>query len=194
MKSGITPKSIAISFVVVLVLYIAVFNGIEWRRHRRGPWEVTFLTDSSGNPAIIVYQPALNISSVELVFLGEHVPRTNLAEKVLFDRPLKPTPFGKVLYEDLTFLPGVVTFDLFGHEVELLPRVLLINKKEIPWKSDAIVELSETNKPAIPPKPPRKRSARLDRLLNATIPCRVGQRVPSALALRRNFPYTLWPL
>ena len=153
MKSGITPKSIAISFVVVLMLYIGVFNGIEWWRHRRGAWEVTFLTDASGNPAVIIYQPALNISSVELVFLGEHVLRTNLAEKVLFDRPLKQVPFGHVLYEDLTVLPGVVTFDLFGHEIELLPRVLFINKKEIPWRSDSIVELSETNKPATPPKP-----------------------------------------
>lgn len=153
----------AISFVAVLILYGIVFFGIESWRHRKGPWEVTFLTDSSGNPAIVIYQPSLNISSVELVFPGERVPRTNLSEKVLFDRPLKPVPFGKVIYEDLTVLPGVVTFDFFGHEVELLPRVLFINKKEVPWKSDAVIELSETNKPAVAPKPPPKRSARLDK-------------------------------
>ena len=155
MRAGISPKSIAISFLVVLVLYIGVFNGIEWWRHRKGAWEVTFVTDFDGNPAIIVYQSTLSISSFELVFLGEHVAETNLAQKVVFDRPLQPVPFGKLLYEDLTLLPGVVTFDLFGHEIELLPRVLLINKKEIPWKSDAIVELSETNKPAVPPKASR---------------------------------------
>jgi len=156
MKSAITPKSIAISFVVVLVLYIAAFNGIEGCRHRKGAWDVAFLTDASGNPSIVVYQLALNISSVELVFSGERIAQTNLSERVLFDRPLKPVPFGKVIYEDLTVLPGVVTFDLFGHEVELLPRVLFVNKKEIPWKSDTTVELSETNKPAVPPKPPGK--------------------------------------
>ena len=154
MKTGISTRSIATWFVVVLILYAAVFYGIESWRHRKGPWQVTFLTDSAGNPALVVYQPALNISSVELVFPGEHAERTNLSEKVLFDRPLKPVPFGKVIYQDLTVLPGAVTFDLFGHEVELLPRVLYINKKEVPWKSDSIVELSETNKPATPPKPP----------------------------------------
>jgi hypothetical protein len=62
-----------------------------------------------------------------------------------------------VIYEDLTFLPGVVTFDLFGHEVELLPRALIANKKQVPWKSGVTIDLWPTNKPAEPPRPPKAR-------------------------------------
>ena len=56
---------------------------------------------------------------------------------------------------DMTFLPGVITFNLFGHEVELLPRALIVNKKDIPWSSAANVVLRPEAKPATPPKPPR---------------------------------------
>ena len=56
-----------------------------------------------------------------------------------------------------TALPGVITLDLFGHEIELLPRVLIVNKKEVPWQSGLSLVLSPTNKPAIPPKPPTPR-------------------------------------
>jgi hypothetical protein len=153
MKSAFSAKSIVLLFLCVLALYFAVFYGLEYSRKNKGAWEVNFLTDSQGNPSIAMYQPKLNISSVEVVFAGEKVGKSNASERIIFDRPKKPVPFGKVIYEDLTFLPGVVTFDFFGHEVELLPRVLIVNKREVPWKSDSVVELAATNKPPVPPKP-----------------------------------------
>src|SRR5437762_12956230 len=111
------------------------------------------MSDAQGNPSVIIYQPKLNISSVELLFPGEKAPKTNLSQRIAFDRPLQKVIFGRVLYEDLTVLPGVVTFDLFGHEIELLPRTLIINKKEVPWKSEAVIEMSATNKLPQPLKP-----------------------------------------
>jgi len=153
MKSGVTPKSIVLWFFVVLILYLGVFYGTEYWRHRKGPWEVNFVTDGEGNPSVVIYQPTLNISSVELLFPGEKVGKTNLSQRVAFDRPLHKVVFGRVLYEDLTILPGVVTFDLFGHEIELLPRTLIINRKEVPWRSESVIEMSPTNKPPQPLKP-----------------------------------------
>ena len=155
MKSAITPGSIAIWFVIVAGLYLGFFHGIEYLNHRKGPWEVSFMSDAQGNPGIVAYQPRLDISSVEIIFPGERIPQTNLSQRVLFDRPLRQVPFGKVIYADLRTLPGVVTFDLFGHEIELLPRVLIVNKKEIPWKSELTIELSLADKPAHPPKEPK---------------------------------------
>ena len=87
------------------------------------------------------------------VFVGEQT--TNVPERVLFNRPLQPVPFGKVIYEDLTFRPGVVTFNLFGHEVEFLPRALVLNKREVPWHSGDSIRLTAAQKPAEPPRPPK---------------------------------------
>jgi hypothetical protein len=42
---------------------------------------------------------------------------------------------------DTTFLPGTVTFELFGHEIELLPRVLMIDHEERPWLSNHPITL-----------------------------------------------------
>jgi len=155
MKRGISARSVALFFVLVVALYLAIFYGIEFLNHRSGPWEVSFMSDAAGNPAIAVYQPKLNISAVEIILSDEKVAPTNLSQRVSFDQHLKPIPFGEVIYDDLRALPGVVTFNLLGHEIELLPRVLIVNKREVPWKSDSTLELSATNKPAQPPKPPK---------------------------------------
>jgi len=160
MNAGITPKSIAIWFFAVVLLYLGVFYGMEGCRHRKGSWEVDFASDAEGTPSVVIYQPRLHLSSVELLFPGEKAPSSNFSQRVSFDRPLKPVPFGQVLYEDLTILPGVVTFNLFGHEIELLPRTLIVNKKEVPWKSESVIELSPTNKPAQPPKPAHRGDGR----------------------------------
>jgi hypothetical protein len=54
-------------------------------------------------------------------------------------------PFGKCVFMDTTFLPGTMVFDLFGHEIQLIPRVLTIDKTEIPWRSDANLTVPRTN-------------------------------------------------
>jgi hypothetical protein len=159
LKPGPTPKSIALWFAIVLGLYLGIFYAVEYWNHRQGPWEVTFLTDQAGKPSIAISQPKLNISAVRIDFNGEKISTTKLSEKVQFAEPSPtlpfPTPFGQVIYQDLRALPGVVTFNFFGHEVELLPRVLVVNKKELPWRSGTTLELSPADKPSSPPKPPK---------------------------------------
>jgi hypothetical protein len=157
MTPGIKWKSILVAFAIVAVLYFGAFYGMEYWKQRKGPWEVSFNVDGEGNPALVIYQPKLNISSVEVLFPGEKVGATNLNERIAFDALDKKLPFGKLIYQDLTALPGVVTLEIFGHVVELFPRALLADKKEYPWKSEATIELSITNKPG-PIKPsPQKR-------------------------------------
>ena len=133
------------------VLYFAVFYGIEGCRKSRGPWRVTFTTNYAG--AMIEVSQAVLKHSAVLKFPNEAVPPTNYPVTVEFDRPRKQAVFGTIIYEDLMQLPGVVTFNLFGHEVELAPRALNVNRRSIPWSPAPTVELWPTNKPATPLKP-----------------------------------------
>lgn len=157
MNPGIKWKAVLVAFAIVAALYFGAFYGMEYWKHRRGPWEVSFNVDEEGNPSLVVYQPNLNISSVEILFPGEKATPTNLNERVAFDIPDKKLPFGKVVYQDLTTLPGVVTLELFGHLVELFPRALMADNKEYSWKSETTIELSITNKPGPLRLPPQKR-------------------------------------
>jgi hypothetical protein len=150
MNSGFSPKSIVVVFVIVLAFYLGGFWGLEYLRTHKGPWEVRFDGNSSGVPSITVRQATVGVQDVKLIFHGES---TNGIGVVRFDGVQKDALFGEVIYEDLTFLPGVVTFNLFGHEIELLPRVLVVNKKEIPWQSGSEINLWPTNKLPVPPKP-----------------------------------------
>ena len=149
MKTSFPWKQTIVLFAALLLTYLAVFNGIEWARHRKGPWEVAFDTNSLGNPSIRVSQRYLKI----LLFLEFPDEKATNTGTVVFDKPKKQLPYGKLLYEDLTILPGVVTMDLFGHEVELLPRVLIANKTEIRWEASGHLQIWATNKPPTPPKP-----------------------------------------
>jgi hypothetical protein len=53
-------------------------------------------------------------------------------------------PFGQCVFQDAQTLPGTVVFELFGHEIQLLPRVLTIDRVEHPWHSGETITLSKS--------------------------------------------------
>src|SRR5215207_6731769 len=137
MNSGSTPRWIALVFVAALAFYFAGFYGLEYLRVRKGAWKVAFEPNPGGDPVLRITQPSVGVIDMKLIFHGERA--TNQPATVHFDTVQKNALFGDVIYEDLTFLPGVVTFNLFGHEIELVPRVLVVNKHEIAWQSGGVV-------------------------------------------------------
>ncbi|MBI3415059.1 MAG: hypothetical protein HY043_07025 [Verrucomicrobia bacterium] len=157
MKRTNELKHFAYAFLIALIGYFAFYACDAHLRQRHGPWRVTFAKDDEGNPSLVINDPRLNITGVRIVFVGERAALTNAPAEVVFDRPLQPVPFGKVIFEELMWLPGTVTLDLFGHEVQLLPRVLTINRKEFAWRTGAEFRLTATDK--LPPemlRPPKR--------------------------------------
>jgi hypothetical protein len=183
MKSGGPLKHVVLAFVLAIVGYALFYRGIEHRRNEKGPWLVIFTNNAAGTPEIIVDQPTVGVTNVHITFDGEPPParsgtpamsippdapradqllqyETNFAATSAvqhFSRPYPvpfTVPFGKCVFLDTTFLPGTITFALFGHEIELLPRVLIIDFKEHAWQSGATIAVpraklapSSSNKP-----------------------------------------------
>jgi hypothetical protein len=145
MQSRGPLKHFVLAFIIALALYVMAYTAIEHRRTRNGPWLVTF-TNLSGAPALVVDEPQLNIGSVTISFPGQSASFTN--QTVRFDPP-QPVPFtlpfGQCVFEDTTFQPGTLVFAVFGHEIQLLPRTLTLDKREVPWQSGAVIAL--TNAP-----------------------------------------------
>jgi hypothetical protein len=130
---------------LAIVGYVGFYSCDAHLRTRKGPWRVDFIATTNGEPLLIINQPALGIQNVRILIAGETV--TNTRVDVRFDKPYGfDLPYGRVRFHDLTYLPGTVTLDLFGHEVEMLPRTLFINTKEQPWQNDSYIYLSPTNK------------------------------------------------
>ena len=142
MKSAGNLKHFIYPFVIALIGYAGFFSCDKYLREKNGPWQITFSTDSSGIPGIIIQEPQLSLSNVTIVFPGARIAQTNLSTVVVFDNPMKTVPFGKLIFHDLMYLPGTVTLALFGHEIELLPRVLIIDRKEYSWKSGTTLSLA----------------------------------------------------
>jgi len=144
------PKGLPIVFAVTIAVYLAAFHWIEHTRSRKGPWTVEFGLDERGRPALTVSQAGLGIDGVRIVFVEETATNAVVSSKLSFGEPRNvpfELPFGECFFQDLTFLPGTVTLRPFqGHEVELLPRVLLVNRREFPWKSGAMIEVYQTNR------------------------------------------------
>ncbi len=128
--------------VVATLGYLLLFHAIESRRTAKGPWRVTFSIHDA-RPGLVVDQPALGISNVQIVFQGICLP-TNLTHTIAFDQaqpvPFE-TPFGRCVFLDTTFLPGTVVIEAFGHQIQLLPRTLTINGREQPWQNGGRIEL-----------------------------------------------------
>ena len=140
MRSDGFLKHIAIAFAIALALYIVSFGWIQHRRMFRGPWEIIFVTDSAGQPSLKISQPVLQMSET-IDFPGQKIAPANLARAQSFVEAVTNLPFGEMIFQDPTFLPGTVTMRQFGHEIELLPRVLIVDKKEIPWRAGQTVEV-----------------------------------------------------
>jgi hypothetical protein len=143
-------RHLLIGLAIAALIYFVSFALIQNWRTRGGPWQLTFASDASGQPFVQIAQPQLKLADVTVTFPDERLQVTNLAQTVVFDRPITNVPFGKVVYFDTTFLPGSIVLDLFGHQLQLLPRVLLVDRREVPWQSTMRLELRMPNQP---PKP-----------------------------------------
>jgi hypothetical protein len=144
MKSDNPIKHFAFAFVIALLIYFVAYSSIEHRRTRKGPWQVTFTKSSNDEPRIIINQPKLGLKNVEILFAGATSSVTNVSTTLQFGQP-RPVPyevpFGRCVFMDTTFLPGTLTFQFFGHEIELLPRVLIVDHQEHPWHSESTLTL-----------------------------------------------------
>lgn len=144
MKSDGPLKHFILAFLLAVICYAFFYHTIEHRRTRKGPWEITFTNDANRNAALVINQPKLAITNAQIAFSDRPVAASFDPATLLFSEP-RPVPFevpfGKCIFMDTTFLPGTVTMRLFDHEIELLPRVLVIDRQEHPWLSDSTITL-----------------------------------------------------
>ncbi len=159
--SSSTWKHFAIPAVAALVGYFVLYAIDSHLRTRRGPWEVEFHAEPDGTPAVTIRQRSLQISNVTVRFVGESVPEhvDSLPQTIAFAAPAMLVPFGKAAFDDLMYLPGTVVLHCFGHEVQMLPRALFLNRKEHAWRSDTEFDLTPEQKlPTLdPPETLRRR-------------------------------------
>ncbi len=125
-------RHLAIAFAVALALYAAGFSWIEHRRVVKGPWEVVFAADAAGQPSLSIAQPTFHISE-KLFFPGGNAGRTNFSQEVRFTELHTNLPFGEFLFQDALYLPGDLTMRVCGHQIEMLPRTLIVDRVERPW-------------------------------------------------------------
>jgi hypothetical protein len=140
-------KHVALVALVAAVGYSSLYALDSHLRARKGPWEVTFAAETNGTPFVLINQPALGVREVKVRFPGEQNPLTNAPVTVRFNEPRVRPGFGEVRFQDATYMPGTVTLLAFNHEVELIPRGLVLDRQERPWQPGLTVELAPTNQP-----------------------------------------------
>ncbi len=143
-------------FALALVVYFASFSWIQHQRDKKGAWQIVFSSDDSATPSISISEPGLNISYQKIVFADRKIEQTNFSERVVVNQPIAKAPFGEIIFQDATFLPGTITFNFFGHEVELMPRAMVIDKEDRAWNSTANIVLTGEGKST--PMPVKKKS------------------------------------
>ncbi len=138
-------KHVGIAFALAVAGYVLLYSCDSRLRTQKGPWTVDFQTTTNQEPLLVINQPALGNEKVRILLAVETAP--NRQDGVRFEHPAAlPTPYGRVRFHDLTYLPGTITLDLFGHEVEMLPRALFLNTREVAWSNHSTHVLLATNK------------------------------------------------
>jgi len=134
-------RHFAIAFGIALVLYFAAFHLIESCRIARKPWVLTF-EHRRGTPAELLIEHENGPTRIR--FAGAPAATNEVKQTIVFDkaRPVPfGVPFGTCVFLDTTFLPGTVTLQCFGHEIEMIPRVLIIDHQEHAWKPGMLIAL-----------------------------------------------------
>jgi hypothetical protein len=127
-------KHFGAAFAITLVGYVVVFNWIEHRRVKDGPWQITF-QNASGQLELVINQGSEGIRGVRIEFTNAPIT-TNLAQTIQFTAGRKvpfEVPFGRCVFLDPLFLPGKVVLEIAGHELQIMPRVLVADGTEHPW-------------------------------------------------------------
>ena len=60
-------------------------------------------------------------------------------------------PFGKCVFLDTLYLPGSMAMELFGHQIQLMPRTMLIDRLEHAWLSGEKILLTNRPSATLPP-------------------------------------------
>lgn len=118
-------------------LYGAGFWLIEQRRIRNGPWEVQFRPDEAAHRLVVrLGQARLGLGPIEVEIPWPREEPLPGAAWVRFDQA-RAVPFavpgGRCVFQDLLFLPGTVALELQGTTIEILPRAVRIDGREVSW-------------------------------------------------------------
>src|SRR5262245_48065849 len=97
MKRDNLAVHLGIAFAIALAVYFVAYRGIEGRRTRHGPWELTFTNTPEGHPKLLVEQPRLGLTNIAIHFVDEMISTnsvsTNFPARLRFDVPrLVPFP------------------------------------------------------------------------------------------------------
>jgi hypothetical protein len=137
--------------LVTLVGYVIVFSWVENNRRKDGPWEITF-AKTNNSPVLLINHAKSGLTNIAIVFSDAVVP-TNLPQTVSFPHGrVAPfdLPFGKCIFLDSLYLPGSVTVQAFGHEIQLLPRTLIIDRVERAWSPGEKILLTNRTSVTLP--------------------------------------------
>jgi len=127
-------RHLATAGALALIFYVAGFWWIEHRRTAKGPWRIEFRSDPGGRPSLEIRQGRLGIWE-RLSFPDDTAGRRNVAEWVEFKEARTNVPLGELLMQDALYLPGTITLRLCGHQIEVLPRTLIVDGQEHAWKT-----------------------------------------------------------
>jgi hypothetical protein len=148
-------------FFATLFLYVTFYGACAAARRKGGPWVVTQDRLADGTPVLrIEHHKIIGLSNVvSITFPGERAPErfTNAPLQRIYTLPsTNALPFGPVEFVDVTFLPGTIALDAFGHLVEMVQRTLYLDGHEIPWTPGTNIVANPDTKLAADRRPQRK--------------------------------------
>jgi hypothetical protein len=117
----------------IAVLLVASMFSQVWRNTSDSDkWQLCLLKSPRGAIDIAINQPRLRIKDATL---RTSVPwnEGTVATCSVVDQKRQP-PFGTIVFSDFTALPGRLKLRVVDHVVDIMPRAIIVDGKEIAWQ------------------------------------------------------------
>lgn len=134
------------SFGIVVVLLVLLLAVRHFHHRKELYWRLRF-EPSENNGAILFVEGGVLRENRALVPVNLSGFAISTSVVVTIDSPRVHLPAGEITFADLTEPPGRVHLKLNEHQVEIMQRTLVVDKREVGWPILEEATLKRTNKP-----------------------------------------------
>jgi len=120
---------VAILFIAIYFINRSFIRGNQY-------WVVAFEA-KNGSRQISISRSNSSIL-VNILFTKIKSDQFKGSKKIIFSSSKNnELPFGRLKTFDLTTFPGYIVLEIYGHEIKILERALIIDKHEYYWESNS---------------------------------------------------------
>lgn len=119
-------------YCFAIFIIITIFAILTFTIRSGNPWIACYDLDNNGHMVIKITNQEIARVGVSIYFKTDikNFKKTNIK----FNKTIKNIPFGNIIHQDITTLPGRVQFTFQDNHIEMMESKLVVNYENYKWR------------------------------------------------------------